>query len=127
MTYRQPPGSLGTDQYFHSAEFCLASYESTASAGRSVDWKRRSQPQAWEQSQYTFDSLLLSADSSRVRRRTRAVECCVVPAVQLLPMGWGPIASIEDWHPERFAWPLDIALNVDTISCDPCATLYVRR
>ena len=127
VTYRQPQGSLGTDQYFHSAEFCLASGGSTASVGRSVDWKRRSQPMAWAPLQHTFDSLLLSAGSGRVRRRTRAVECFVVPAVQRHPMAWGQIASIEDWHPERFAWRLDIVPNADTISCDPCATLYARR
>ena len=127
VTYRQPPRSLGKDQSCHSVEFCLASYESTASAGRSVDWKRRRQPMAWAPTPHTFDSLLLNADSSRARRRIRAVECFAVPAGPLLPMAWGQIASIEDWHPERFAWRLDIVPNVDTISCDPCATLYVRR
>ena len=82
---------------------------------------------AWAPTPHTLDSLLLNADSSRARRRIRAVECFAVPAGPLLPMAWGQIASTEDWHPERFAWRLDIVPNVDTISCDPCATLYVRR
>ena len=127
VTYTQPPRSLGTDQSCHSVAFCLASYGSTASAGGSVDWKRCSQPMAWAPSQHTFDSLLLSADSSRARRRRRAAGYVAVPAVPLHPRAWAQIASTEDWHRERFAWRLDIVPNVDTISCDPYATLYIHQ
>ena len=126
-TYRQPPRSLGTDQSCRSVQFCLASYGSTASAGGSVDWKRRSQPMAWAPFQHTFDSLLLSADSSRARRRIRAAEYFAVPAGPLHSRTWAQIASTEDWHREKFAWRLDIVPNVDTISCDPYATLYIQQ
>ena len=82
---------------------------------------------AWAPSQHTFDSLLLSADSRRARRRIRAAEYFAVPAGPLHPRAWAQIASTEDWHPERFAWPLDIVPNVDTNSCDPYSTLYIHH